>query len=203
MLFSGCGSPSLRCSWVNMQRSFFLPAHLQKQDGWWISWKSNFYFSGPVLFYAFPCFLVNHHFPRGTAEKIKVGKATLKRTIFFDIFLFTTKTEQSRETSNTDWFIGVLFRRYRMEHWRKTTSSVSAPLRSWVNSVLLENRCRGFLLSWLCLTSHSTQPQTLNSIITGADSSSPWEHWVWLILSDPLLAAFFIFMGALTSLWDH
>lgn len=142
LLFSGCGSPSHRCSWVKMQRSFFLPAHLQKQDGWWISWKSNFYFSGPVLFYAFPCFLVNHHFPRGTAEKIKVGKASLKRTIFFDIFLFTTKTERSREMRNTDWFIGVLFKRYRMERWRKT-SSVSAPLRSWLNSVLLEKQMQG------------------------------------------------------------
>ena len=79
-------------------------------------------------------------------------------------------------------------------------------LRPW------ENRHCGFLLSRTCFMSGqlnkspyppipSPFPQTLNSIITEANSSS--VHWVWLILSDPLLAAFFIFTTELTSLWDR
>lgn len=154
-------------------------------------------------------------FPKRHSWEDKSGKGNYYKTISFDIFLFTTKTEQSHEIyRNTDWFIAVLFKRYRMEHWRKTTPSISSPLRSWLSSAVLGKQMQGFPpelamfnIGTIKRVTAATHPrpflQTLNSIITEANCSSPQVHRVWLILSDPLLAAFFIFMAELTSLWDH
>lgn len=134
------------------------------------------------------------------------GNATIKKSIT------PTQGEAIRTSETLCGLLAFDLERYRAKHRGKTTSSDLlwhppdwAP-RPW------ENRHSGFLSSWPCFTLG-----TIKQVTCGHRTRAPfllsrhWTqllqgltvHWVWLILSDPLLAAFFIFTPQLTSLWDH
>ena len=131
---------------------------------------------------------------------------------YFHIY-HKAKTIYSRKIRSIGWFVGFLY--LRDTEW----STEGNHIFELFPEVLIENfgpektdtaassgvqPCfmSGQLNKSQWLPGPSPLLQTLNLIITEANSSSP-VHWLWLILSDLLLAAFFIFMAELTSLWDH
>lgn len=89
---------------------------------------------------------------------------------------------------NTEWFIGVLFKRYRRERRGagKKISSIFCPWRSRLSSAVLRKQTQGFPpeqavfnIETIKRVTAATWPgrrlQTLNSITARANSSSPQE----------------------------
>lgn len=117
--------------WIQVCKDQFsgTEAHLLKQDGWWISWKSTIFLS-----YTISC-IFNHLSPRGTVKKIKVGKAILSFLRYF----------QHRESSpmRSGTLSGSLVF-YSRDAELKETSFICSPLRSSLRSAVLRKQMQGF-----------------------------------------------------------
>lgn len=152
------------------------------------------------------CKAVNHRSPRG--KEYKSGKTQLKGNQFSPMLDLRRCRAVSWDQEHC-----VVHLLFKEDHRGETICSTSSPLRSLLSFAAWEKQTNllppepaMFYVSTIKQVTvfNRSQPsfQTLNSIITEADSSSPPVHWVWLILCDLLLAAFVIFMSDLTSLWD-
>jgi len=138
-------------------------------------------------------------------RKRKEGKHISKRkTVSLDFLLFPPRQRQSSPMRSGMLDSSLAFYLSdRGKHWRNTKSSSSFPLRSWLSSAAPRKQTQR-LPPVSCRSPYSPIPflQALNSLL---QRLTPQHHKFteWLILSDPLLAAFFIFMAELTSLWDR